>query len=72
MKLISPVLIFVGTAVIKLRNNLIVCVFLIGFSPSLVFADECVVLLHGLARISNSMGEPVSYTHLTLPTILLV
>ena len=57
MKLISPALIFVGTAVIKLRNNLKVCVFLIGFSPSLVFADECVVLLHGLARISNSMGE---------------
>ena len=57
MKLISPALIFVGTAVIKLRKNLKVCVFLIGFTPSLVFADECVVLLHGLARISNSMGE---------------
>lgn len=33
-------------------------VVLLSFLPSIVFANnECVVLLHGLARISNSMGE---------------
>ena len=57
VKLISPVLIFVGNAVIKLKNNFKVCVFLNGFFPVSVLANECVVLLHGLARISNSMGE---------------
>lgn len=32
-------------------------VLICGLSPAAMAAKECVVLLHGLARISNSMGE---------------
>lgn len=52
-------MIYVGTArtlQIKSMKNYIAIVLLV-FGSSASLADECVVLLHGLARISNSMAE---------------
>ncbi|NKB32098.1 MAG: alpha/beta hydrolase [Pseudomonadales bacterium] len=38
-----------------MKNASLLFLFLLASSPAL--ANECVVLLHGLARVSNSMGE---------------
>ena len=51
---------FAGIAVLKPKTSvrkLSIVIFLSLYNPSIGAAEECVILLHGLARISNSMSE---------------
>ena len=50
-------LIFAGIAAIKKYTIKVLFLFLFLLSANSSSARDCVVLLHGLARVSNSMGE---------------
>ena len=57
MSRILRALIFAGNVVTSHQIFKSLIFLLVLISASSVFAKDCVVLLHGLARISNSMGE---------------
>lgn len=44
----------IGPAIMAVMKSLLLCLLLL---PGFALANDCVVLLHGLARVSNSMGE---------------
>ena len=54
---ISQVLIFVGIVVTRKKKYKLLIFFVALMSVNSVLSRDCVVLLHGLARVSNSMGE---------------
>ena len=57
MNRILKALIFVGIAAISQQKKKVLVALLILMFANPGSARECVVLLHGLARVSNSMGE---------------
>ena len=54
---ISQVLTFVGIVVTSKKKYKLLIFFVALMSVNSVLSRDCVVLLHGLARVSNSMGE---------------